>query len=138
MTKWGEKNGIEFWTMPPERAEEASEVLRNGFFEDEAFCNYTGISEDSEGQKELSNLAVTCAKDGISTMAIDIQTGKIVGVSYNKIQVIPPPGQKAFFAEFRDSRCKSKTAKDLISEMILALWMLPWQFSVHYLHLSVL
>ncbi|KAG8310053.1 hypothetical protein J6590_071590 [Homalodisca vitripennis] len=118
MTKWGEKNGIEFWTMPPERAEEATDVLRNGFFEDEAFCNYSGIPEDDEGQRELSNLAVICAEDGICTMAIEKQTGKIVGVSYNKIQVTPSPGQKGFFEEFRDSKCKSKTARVLINEMI--------------------
>uniref|UniRef100_A0A1B6LUA7 N-acetyltransferase domain-containing protein n=1 Tax=Graphocephala atropunctata TaxID=36148 RepID=A0A1B6LUA7_9HEMI len=118
MTKWGEKNGIEFLTMPPERAEEALDVLRNGFFEDEAFCNFVGVADDKEGQDELGNMAVACVEDGISIMAVDKQTGKIVGVCYNKLQVSPPSGQKGFFEDYRDSRCKSKTAKALITEMI--------------------
>lgn len=88
MTKWGEKNGIEFWTMPVDRAEEALDVLRNGFFEDEAFCISVGVDKDQCAQRELENLALESSKDGISIMAVDKESGKIVGVSFNKYQVL--------------------------------------------------
>lgn len=88
MIKWAEKNGIEFWTMPVFQAEEALDVLRNGFFEDEAFCIAVGVDKDQIAQRDLENLALESAKDGMSIMAIDKDSGKIVGCSFNKYQVL--------------------------------------------------
>lgn len=51
MTKWGEKNGIEYLTMSEDRASEGLQVLRNGFFVDESFCISTGVDEDPAAQR---------------------------------------------------------------------------------------
>ncbi|XP_054280259.1 uncharacterized protein LOC128998237 isoform X2 [Macrosteles quadrilineatus] len=118
MANWGEESGIEYWTMSPDRAEEGLKVLRDGFFTEEAFCCNVGIDRDIEGQRELEKLCLECALDGVSIIAVDKETNQIVGVCYNKLQTAPPPGQKSFFEEFRDTKCKTKTAKALISMMM--------------------
>lgn len=87
MKKWGENNGIEFWTMSPTMAEEALDSLRNGFFQQETFCIAAGIPNDKTSQEELENLAVEAAQDEISVVAVEKVSNKIVGACYNKYQV---------------------------------------------------
>ena len=46
-----------------------------------------GVSKDPEAIGELRDLTNAAAKDGISVIAIDKNTNKVVGTAFNKIQV---------------------------------------------------
>lgn len=49
-----------------------------------------------EARKELSMLVKETTKDGVSLLAREISTNKIVGFSFNKLQVAYTPNQTKF------------------------------------------
>jgi hypothetical protein len=63
------------------------ECLRQGFFQTECICIATEININSRAQKDMERLCKEAAQDGVSLMAKHKKSGKIVGVSFNKIQV---------------------------------------------------
>lgn len=90
MKKWGESvdGKIEYTTMSMEEAMEGLDVLRAAFFPDENVCIGCEMTSNPAACRELENLCLDTARDGVSILAKEKATKKIVGVCYNKIQVI--------------------------------------------------
>lgn len=78
---------IEYVSLCAEQLESALDVMRNAFFLHENVCRAVGLPDDIEGQKELEDLCINTAQDGVSIIAIDRSTGKVVGTAFNKLQV---------------------------------------------------
>uniref|UniRef100_A0A1B6E1D1 N-acetyltransferase domain-containing protein n=2 Tax=Clastoptera arizonana TaxID=38151 RepID=A0A1B6E1D1_9HEMI len=120
MKKWGETadTKIEFYTMSKEEAEESLQVIREAFFPFENVSVGCEVKSNPAACKELELLCLEAANDGVSILAREKGSHKIVGVSYNKIQTITKPGEKSYFEKFRDEKCKEQNSICLMNDMI--------------------
>lgn len=64
--------------------------MRKSFYPHESASKAVGLAYDREAQKETNELVRHSLKDGVSIVAIEISTGKVVGTAINKIQVNIP------------------------------------------------
>lgn len=67
----------------------STQVLYEAFYTSESVCIGTEINEpeSTEARAELTHLCREVAKDGVSLLAREVATNRIVGVSFNKLQV---------------------------------------------------
>ncbi|KAJ3657145.1 hypothetical protein Zmor_016170 [Zophobas morio] len=89
--KWWVNDDIYCQRLTADYLEEATKMLETSFYPQENVCMVLGISEDPEAVRELRDLTNAAAKDGISVIAIDKKTNKVVGTAFNKIQVKNDP-----------------------------------------------
>ncbi|XP_036341801.1 uncharacterized protein LOC118751140 [Rhagoletis pomonella] len=119
---WGKFGNGEFEVRSLTKAdlEEALQVLDKSFYLNESVCIACEINqpENAQARNELTELCRITADDGVSLVAKHVPTGQIVGVSFNKIQYIPPNGQEPFFIKFRNERAHSPQAQRLMDFMI--------------------
>ncbi|KAJ6647032.1 hypothetical protein Bhyg_02250 [Pseudolycoriella hygida] len=94
-------------------------VLNESFYDLEYVCIGYGInlSGTEEVRQELSTLVKETAKDGVSLLAREVSTDKIVGFSFNKLQLKQTANEHSFFEIIRD-KCKNETSKAYIQMMI--------------------
>ncbi|XP_066262506.1 uncharacterized protein [Euwallacea similis] len=87
-TVWAKSNDgtIEYKSLTADRLQDAIAVLRNGFFPYENVCKAIGLANVPDAIKECDAMLIDIARHGVSVVAVDSQTGKIVGVALNKIQ----------------------------------------------------
>ncbi|XP_018392162.1 PREDICTED: uncharacterized protein LOC108771387 [Cyphomyrmex costatus] len=116
---WGstENGQIEFESLSDETLEGALNVLRKSFFLYENICKAVELISEPGASKELEELCLYAAKDGVSVVAIDIATNEVVGVAFNKIQVPSSNSEKSYFECFSEN-CRYKSSKALIDLMI--------------------
>lgn len=116
---WGsiEDGNIEFESLTDETLEGALEVIRKSFFVYENVCVGVALTSEPGASEELEELCLNAAKDGVSVVAIDVTTGEVIGVAFNKIQVLQNPSEKGAFEVFSDN-CKYKSSKALVDFMI--------------------
>lgn len=98
---WGstQDGRIEFESLTDETLEGALDVIRRSFFLYESVCIGVDLNSEAGAREELEELCLFAAKDGVSVVAKDITTNKVVGVSFNKIQVertTAPPFRPVF------------------------------------------
>ncbi|XP_016991671.1 uncharacterized protein LOC108053496 isoform X1 [Drosophila rhopaloa] len=95
-------------------------VLDSSFFLNESVCIACEINlpENKQARLELRELCRITALDGVSLLVKEVETGRVVSVSFNKIQFTPPPGDDHFFLKFRNERAKSPQARRLMDFMI--------------------
>lgn len=67
--------------------EEGLNVMRDVFFLEENICKALELEKQPEAIKELEELCKNTANDGLSLIAVDKKTGKVVAASFNKLQV---------------------------------------------------
>uniref|UniRef100_A0A0A1WPV6 Urease accessory protein UreF n=1 Tax=Zeugodacus cucurbitae TaxID=28588 RepID=A0A0A1WPV6_ZEUCU len=119
---WGKFSNDEFEvrSLTETDLEEALEVLDKSFFlyESVSIACEINLPENGQARSELRELCRITADDGVSLVAKHVKSGKIVGVSFNKIQYIPPNGEDPFFVQFRKERTKSPQAQSLMDFMI--------------------
>lgn len=86
---WGstEDGQIEFESMTSDHLDGALHLLRDSFFPDENVSQGVEIMSEKGAINELEELCIDAARDGVSVVAIDVSTGEVVGVAFNKIQV---------------------------------------------------
>lgn len=86
---WGstEDGRIEFESLTDETLEGALDVIRKSFFVYESVSKAVDLNSEPGACKELEELCLNAAKDGISVVAIDTTSNEVVGVCFNKIQV---------------------------------------------------
>lgn len=77
------------------------QVVREDFFQDEAVSIGAGIDKDPEAGEELIELCVDAVLDGLSLVAVEIASGKVVSVVFNKLQV----GRYSFITNIIFSAC---------------------------------
>lgn len=79
---------IEFISYSPGYHEGVLEVMRKSFFQYESVCIGTEINKTIEAQKDLEILCEdVLRKSGVSVIARDVESDKIVGVCLNVVQV---------------------------------------------------
>lgn len=100
--------------MTSEHLEEALDVMRKSFFIDEKVCIGVEMSKSKAAQKELEDLCMVAAKDGLSYVAIDKSNFKVVGVTFNKMQV--DTKETTYFQQFA-AACKEPSSKALVNFM---------------------
>ncbi|EDV48107.1 uncharacterized protein LOC6553006 [Drosophila erecta] len=100
--------------------EEALDVLEGSFFLNESVCIACEINlpENRQARLDLRELCRKTALDGVSLLVKEADTGRVVSVSFNKIQFAPPPGEDHFFLKFRNEDVQSPQARRLMDFMI--------------------
>lgn len=73
--------------MSSETLQGALNVLYKAFFPYENVCIAIGLAEKPHAMKELEELCVNAAKDGVSVVAVEKSSGFVVGAAFNKLQV---------------------------------------------------
>lgn len=93
-------------------------VLRKGFMDNESLCTGCEINkiESKQARLDMEVLCQEVVKDGVTLLARFIPNNKIIGVAFNKIQVLSH--EKPFFEYFRDSVCKTDESRSLMQSMI--------------------
>ncbi|XP_018302510.1 uncharacterized protein [Mycetomoellerius zeteki] len=116
---WGstENGQIEYESLSDDTLEGALNVIRKSFFLYENVCIGVELNSEPGASKELEELCLYAAKDGVSVVAIDITTNEVVGVAFNKIQVSSNSSEKSFFECFSEN-CRYKSSKALVDFMI--------------------
>jgi hypothetical protein len=56
----------------------------------EAVCKVAGIAQSEKASQQFENLIKLVAEDGISVIAVEVDSDTVVGAAMNKIQVINP------------------------------------------------
>ncbi|KAI8046885.1 hypothetical protein M5D96_003101 [Drosophila gunungcola] len=119
---WGKLNDGKFEVRSVTQAdlEEALDVLDSSFFLNESVSIACEINlpENNQARLDLRELCRITALDGISLLVKDVETGRVVSVSFNKLQFTPPPGEDHFFLKFRNESAKSPQARGLMDFMI--------------------
>lgn len=64
-------------------------MLYNAFFPHENVCIAVGLAENPNAMKELEELTVNAARDGVSIVAVEKSSGTVIGAAFNKLQVSP-------------------------------------------------
>lgn len=88
---------IEYRSVTNDQLEGGMNVMRKSFFIDEKVCIGVELSKHPEAATELEELCLRAARDGVSIIAIEKDTGKVVGVSFNKLQVCIPTNKKLVY-----------------------------------------
>ncbi|XP_050454551.1 arylalkylamine N-acetyltransferase-like 2 isoform X2 [Cataglyphis hispanica] len=115
---WGstEDGRIEFESLTDETLEGALDVIRKSFFVYESVSKAVDLNSEPGACKELEELCLNAAKDGVSVVAIDTTSNEVVGVCFNKIQVFDSSSEKSYFERFSDN-CQYKSSKCLVDFM---------------------
>lgn len=91
--------------------------MRDSFFKDESVAIACEVSDNPEAKKELEELCVRAARDGVSLVCIDKTNGKIAAAAFNKLQIKNHPGDDTYFENFAKN-CKQDASKGLVQFMI--------------------
>ncbi|XP_015188943.1 PREDICTED: uncharacterized protein LOC107073050 [Polistes dominula] len=116
---WGSTTdeAIEFESLTNDTLSGALDVIRTSFFTQESVCKAVGILSEPGAADELIELCLDAAKDGVSIVALEVETGKVVGALFNKIQLPGNGKEKSSFERFSET-CKCKSSKALVDFMI--------------------
>ncbi|XP_017881912.2 uncharacterized protein LOC108626019, partial [Ceratina calcarata] len=116
---WGtsEDGSIEFESLTDATLDEALKLIRTCFFVYENVSKAVELVSEPGAMEELEELCVDAAKDGVSVVAVDVNSGEVVGVAFNKIQVATSGSEKSAFQLFGEN-CKYKSSKALVNFMI--------------------
>ncbi|KAJ3657148.1 hypothetical protein Zmor_016173 [Zophobas morio] len=105
--KWWVNDDIYCQRLTADYLENATKVLETSFYPQGNICLVLGVSKDPEAIGELRDLTNAAAKDGISVIAIDKNTNKVVGTAFNKIQVKNDPVFENFARSWKNPRSKA-------------------------------
>ncbi|KOC61687.1 hypothetical protein WH47_05835, partial [Habropoda laboriosa] len=116
---WGSilDGAIEFESLTTDTLKGALNVIRESFFVSESVCRGVDLLSEPGAAEELEKLCLDAAKDGVSVVAIDVNSGEVVGVAFNKIQVLKNSTEESAFEIF-SKNCKHKSSKALVDFMI--------------------
>ncbi|XP_011153106.1 uncharacterized protein LOC105191420 isoform X1 [Harpegnathos saltator] len=114
---WGstENGQIEFESLTTETLEGALDVIRKCFVVRESTCIGVDLLSEPGAAEEIVELCRDSARDGVTAIAVDISTRKVVGVAFNKIQVCT--AGKGYFEKFSEN-CKCESSKAFMDYMI--------------------
>lgn len=111
---------IEFVLYKDEYYESLREAIYTGYFQNESVCLGAMLNEPEAelSRTELMWFVRETLKDGLSVMARDAKTGKIVGHVINKLQVPNKPNELSFFDNFMQNICKGDEAREMMHFMM--------------------
>lgn len=111
-----ENGTIDYCMLTKEYLEGAMDVMRKSFFIYETVSIAVELPLNPQAIAELDELVLRTIKDGVSIVAVDSGTKKVVGIALNKINV-PTPEDDNYYPNYRDA-CKTPEAKALLQFMI--------------------
>lgn len=76
---------IQYLSLTNDRLDELLDIFRKYYFSQENFCKVGGVGNNVEAIQECEQLIIDGAKQGVSLIAIDRNSNKIVGATINKI-----------------------------------------------------
>ncbi|KAK9294948.1 hypothetical protein QLX08_010590 [Tetragonisca angustula] len=116
---WGstEDETVDFESLTNDTLEGALDVIRKSFFINENVCKGVDLLSEPGASKELEELCLEAAKDGVSVVAVDVNSGEVIGVAFNKIQLLNSSSEKTAFESFSEN-CKYKSSKALVDFII--------------------
>ncbi|CAD6217791.1 GSCOCG00011395001-RA-CDS [Cotesia congregata] len=88
----------------------ALSIIKEVFFADESLSKGCSVSYDRGAAEELESLCTNVAADGLSVVAIDVNTREVVGVVLNKILTRSPKNKKSGLEVFGENS-KHKASK---------------------------
>jgi hypothetical protein len=68
----------------------ALSIYRDSFFANESIHKVTGIARSDKASRQVLSLYEVIAQNGVSVVAVEEDTDKVVGAAINRIQVINP------------------------------------------------
>ena len=68
----------------------ALSLYGDSFFVNEAIHKVTGIAQSDKASRQVLSLFEVVAQNGVSVVAVEEDTDKVVGAAINRIQVINP------------------------------------------------
>ena len=89
---WGrtEDNKFKFISLSAKHLPGALSIYRDSFFVNEAIHKVTGIAQSDKASRQMLSLVEVVAQNGVSVVAVEEDTDKVVGAAINRIQVINP------------------------------------------------
>ncbi|KAJ8716225.1 hypothetical protein PYW08_013510 [Mythimna loreyi] len=96
----------------------ALKVIREAFCQDESVCIGTEVNKNPVAAEELLELCADAALDGVSLVAVAIDTGEVAAAAFNKLQeATSDSSEKPFFEVFAEERCTQPSSRALIEWM---------------------
>ncbi|OWR45161.1 hypothetical protein KGM_207269 [Danaus plexippus plexippus] len=96
----------------------ALEVIRTAFCQDEYVSIGSEVNKNPKAAEELLELCADAALDGVSLVGVNVETGEVAAVAFNKIQVkANDASEKPFFVIFSEERCTQASSRSLIEFM---------------------
>lgn len=83
-----EDGTVEWVSLRAEQLAGAVDVMRESFFPNETISKALLLNERKRASAQVEHLAKAAANDGVSIVAVEVATGRVIGVAFNKIQVI--------------------------------------------------
>lgn len=112
---------IEFVLYKDEHYESLREAIYAAYFQNECCCLGAMLNtpEAEPSRTELMWFIRETLKDGLSVMAVDSKSGKVVGHVINKLQVpSSKPNELSFFDNFVQNICKGDEAREMMRFMM--------------------
>lgn len=63
-------------------------IMKNCFYKDESMCIAMELDKDPKAIEEQLELCMKAARDGVSIVAVENSTGKVVAAMFNELLVI--------------------------------------------------
>lgn len=82
-----EDRTVEWVSMRADQLAGAIDVMRESFFPNETISKALLLNERKRASAQVERLAKLAANDGVSIVAVEVATGRVIGVAFNKIQV---------------------------------------------------
>ena len=82
-----EDRTVEWVSMRADQLAAAIDVMRESFFPNETISKALLLNERKRASTQVERLAKLAANDGVSIVAVEVATGRVIGVAFNKIQV---------------------------------------------------
>ncbi|XP_021915801.1 uncharacterized protein LOC110827934 isoform X2 [Zootermopsis nevadensis] len=95
---------VEWVSMREDQLAGAIDVMRESFFPNENISKALRLNERTRASAQTERLAKLAANDGVSIVAVEVATGRVIGVAFNKIQIPTPPGEKNILEQLREEK----------------------------------
>jgi hypothetical protein len=81
---------FKFQTLSEKHLAGVFSAYSNSFFVNENIHKVTGIAKSEKATRQMENLLEVVAQNGVSIVAVEQDTDKVVGAALNRIQVMNP------------------------------------------------
>lgn len=66
----------------------ALSVFKTSFIVNETICRVIGIAQTDKGSRQFEDLVKIVVQNGVSVVAVEVESDTVVGIAVNRIQVI--------------------------------------------------
>jgi hypothetical protein len=88
--EWGRtaNKKFKFLSLSAKYLPGALSIYKNSFFVNETIHKVTGIAQSDKASRQVLNVFEVAAQNGVSVVAVEVDSDKVVGAAINRIQVI--------------------------------------------------